>query len=74
MVQPKSDKQITYAVMGRHEKSLMVDLPDSAELQELSGTALTGKRVETIQKLIKKLAEQRYEFYRDYLAKKGIDI
>lgn len=74
MAQPKSNKQIAYAALGLNEKELLENPTPDYELRAISGIALTDKRVETIQEMIKALARKRYKFYRDFLAKKEIEI
>ncbi len=74
MAQPKSNKQIAYAAIGLNEKKLMESPTPDYELQKISGIALFDKRVIVIQEMIKTLAEKRYEFYKDFLAKKDIEI
>lgn len=74
MAQLKSNKQIAYASLGLHEKELIENPTPDYELRAITGIALTDKRVAAIQEVIKTLAKKRYEFYRDYLAKKDIAI
>ena len=74
MALPKTDKEIAYAIMGGHVKSLLENLPDISALRQISGTALTGNRVKVIQERIKELAEKKVEFYKNYLSKKNIEI
>ena len=74
MAQPKTDKEIAYAVMGGHAKSILDELPGISTLRKLSGTTLTEGRVKAIQERVKELAEKRVEFYQGYLAKKDIEI
>lgn len=74
MAQPKSNKQIAYAAIGLHEKELIENPTPAYELRAMSGIALTDKRIAAIQEMIKALARKRYEFYKDFLAKKDIEI